>query len=140
MKNITNYSVASISLLVLLLGNLSAKEKSSSNKAEISAPVPTKTITPKVNGLRLKDGLTVEINFRVNKAGKAVKVKPTVPYQALPSQERNFAAALASALTQWQFEPARDESGQHIDQKVKILFTYNKDKGRTVSAQAMAKK
>lgn len=140
MKNYTTCVLVSISLLALSLTSLNGNQKSSSSKSEVSPPVPVKTVTPVINTSTLRDGLTVEMIFTVNEAGRAVKIDPKIGFQGLRSQERDFAAALKTALTSWRFEPARNEHGQAMARKVIIPFTYSKENGSSIRTRAIAKK
>ncbi len=142
MNNTTKYTLVSLVLLTVPLTNLSANRKLSTDypsEGGNSAPVAIKTVTPVISQ-STRDGLTVEMKFKVNREGRAVNIRPVRHHFNLDPEERDLATAMQSILSYWRFEPARDSNGRAIAAEVVLPIKFERVRGSAIEGLATAKK
>ena len=82
-------------------------------------PVPTKKVKPQVGKQLI--GTNIELDFKVNKQGRATAVYSTVPLFAISSnQTRNFTVLMMETLKHWKFAPAIDANNQPLPVRVRM--------------------
>ena len=141
MNNTTKYALVSLVLLTVPLTNLSANRKLSTDypsEGGNSAPVAIKTVTPVISQ-STRDGLTVEMKFKVNREGRAVNIRPVRHHFNLDPEERDLATAMQSILSYWRFEPARDSNGRAIAAEVVLPIKFERVRGSAIKGLATAK-
>lgn len=85
---------------------------------ELSAPIPTKIVVPRISSSLVGKGTQVCMLFNITESGKPLRIKDNAgPFKDAESQ---LAAAMRYVLRYWEFTPAKDPNGNAVAVKAAL--------------------